>query len=140
MRLGRHGIDEIKAHPFLAGIDWTKLQVRMEMWWCYSTANASSSVQAQDAPYVPPAGRTIGALIDRLSKLPRLRMYDQRGGNSVVIHPPCLLVPLRTTPPLQRPSKNPYAPKPSLASLQGQTLPAHAPLDEQRPQHIGLLH
>lgn len=52
-RLGRHGgVEAIKAHPWFAGVNWDTLQ-------------------SQDAPYIPPAGRTIGPLIDTLSKLPR---------------------------------------------------------------------
>lgn len=51
-RLGRHGIDEIKGHPFFAGIDWDTLH-------------------DQPAPYASPLAKLQGDAIERLKGMPR---------------------------------------------------------------------
>ena len=51
-RLGRNGVDEIKRHPWFRGLDWDHLM-------------------SEEAPFVPSAGKAIGTLVARLSKLPR---------------------------------------------------------------------
>jgi hypothetical protein len=45
-------VDELKAHPWFRGMDWSRLQ-------------------EAEAPYVPPVGRRIGEIIATLSRLPR---------------------------------------------------------------------
>lgn len=52
-RLGaRGGVEEIKAHPWFAGIDWEHLN-------------------EAEAPWQPPNGRAIGSLLDTLAGMPK---------------------------------------------------------------------
>jgi hypothetical protein len=42
--MGRHGVDEIKSHPFFDGVDWDSLRTR-------------------PAPWEPPSGRCVRACV-----------------------------------------------------------------------------
>jgi hypothetical protein len=70
VRLGRNGVDEIKAHPFLRDVNWVRARLNAPrpgslLLWMLLRVCQDTLLQ-QDAPFRSPLARVLGVTMDTL--------------------------------------------------------------------------